>query len=197
VFVRNELRTAGRRPAVRAMHRTTVIRSAAAIAGTVLVISAALALVVAGVARGQTSAAKTVELSLVAGKTPANGSFNFNGYAKGALTVTVPVGWRVVIHYSNASALRHSLDVIRYAGTQPDSAPPPAFPGASTKDLVDGIGAGKRETVTFVAGKPGTYEFLCGVLGHAQAGMWDRLVVSPTAKTVAVRPAGALTLKTK
>lgn len=179
------------------MHRTAVIRSAAAIAGAVLIISAALALVVAGVIRGQTSTAKTVELSLIAGKTPANGSFNFNGYAKGALTVTVPVGWRVVIHYSNAGALRHSLVVIPYAGTQPDSAPPPVFPGASTKDLVDGIGAGKQETVTFVAGKPGTYEFLCGVLGHAQAGMWDRLVVSRTARTAAVRPAGALTLKTK
>ena len=67
------------------MHRTAVIRSAAAIAGAVLLVSAALALVVAGVTRGQASTAKTVELSLIAGKTPANGSFNFNGYANGAL----------------------------------------------------------------------------------------------------------------
>jgi plastocyanin len=105
----------------------------------------------------------------------------------------VPVAWKVVIHYSNGSALRHSLDVIPYAGTQPDSAPPPVFAGASTKDLVDGIGVGKQETVTFVAAKAGTYEFLCGVLGHAQAGMWDRLIVSPAAKGPSVRPAGGLT----
>ena len=147
--------------------------------------------------RGQTASAKTVEFTLVAGKTAVNGSFNFNGYAKGALTVTVPVGWKVVVQYSNASALRHSLDVIPYTGTQPDSAPPPSFPGASTKDLVDGIGVGKQETVTFVAGRAGTYEFLCGVLGHAQAGMWDYLVVSPTAKAPSVKPSAAVALKTR
>jgi sulfocyanin len=146
---------------------------------------------------GQTAPSKTVEFALIAGKTAANGSFNFNGYAKGALTVTVPVGWKVVIHYSNGGALRHSLDVIPYTGTQPDSAPAPAFAGASTKDLVDGIGVGKQETVTFTAGKAGTYEFLCGVLGHAQAGMWDRLVVSPAAKTPSVGPAGGVAFTTK
>ncbi len=162
--------------------------------------AAALLLAVAvafGPMHGQTAASKTVEFGLVAGKTAANGFFNFNGYAKGALTVTVPVGWKVVIHYSNASALRHSLDVIPYTGTQPDSAPTPAFVGASTKELVDGIGVGKQETVTFTASKAGTYELLCGVLGHAQAGMWGRLVVSPTAKTPSVRPAGGVAFTTK
>ena len=147
--------------------------------------------------RGQTALPKTVEFTLVAGKTAVNGSFNFNGYAKGALTVTVPVGWKVVVHYANASALRHSLDVIPYTGTQPDSAQPPSFPGASTKDPVDGIGVGKQETVTFVADRAGTYEFLCGVLGHAQAGMWDYLVVSPTAKAPSVKPSAAVAVKTK
>ena len=151
--------------------------------------------VVLGLRHGQTSPPKTAEFGLVTGKTTANGSFNFNGYAKGALTVTVPAGWKVVIRYSNAGALRHSLDVIPYTGTQPDSAPAPAFAGASTKDLVDGIGVGKQETVTFVAGKPGTYELLCGVLGHAQAGMWARLTVSPTAKAPSVRPPGGVVFK--
>lgn len=144
--------------------------------------------------RGQTASPKTVELALVAGRTASNGSLNFNGYAMGALTVTVPVGWKVVVQYVNGSALRHSLAVIPYTGTQPASSPPPAFPGASTKDPVDGIGVGKQETVTFVAGKAGTYEFLCGVLGHAQAGMWDYLVVSPTAKAPSVKPSRAATL---
>ncbi len=147
--------------------------------------------------RGQTALPKTVEVTLVAGKTTANASFNFNGYSKGALTITVPVGWKVVIQYANASALRHSLDVIPYTGTQPDSAPPPSFPGASTKDLVDGVGVGKQETITFVAAKAGTYEFLCGVLGHAQAGMWDYLVVSPTATAPSVKPSAAVALKVK
>lgn len=143
---------------------------------------------------GHTSPSKSVEFRIIAGKTTANGSFNFNGYAKGALTLTVPRGWKVVIRYSNASTLRHSFDVIPYTGMQPDSAPSPAFVGASTKDLVDGIGVGQHETVTFVAAKAGEYEFLCGVLGHAQAGMWDRLVVSPGAKAPSVRPVGGVAL---
>ena len=139
----------------------------------------------------------TVELTLVAGQTAANGSLNFNGYAKGALTLTVPQGWQLVVHYRNNTALRHSFDVIPFTGTQPESAPAPAFPGASTKDLVGGIGSGHAETITFSATKAGTYEFLCGVLGHAQAGMWDLLVVSTTAKGPSVRPATAGALRTR
>ena len=144
---------------------------------------------------GQAASPQTVAFTLVAGGTDANGGFNFNGYSKGALTITVPVGRTVVIHYRNNSNLRHSLDVIAYTGTQPDKAPAPVFTGASTKDLVDGIGVGQQETLTFAARKAGKYEFLCGVLGHAQAGMWDNLVVSPTAKAPSVRPGGGVTLK--
>jgi sulfocyanin len=159
----------------------------------------AIALVVAACAptRGQAITARTVEFELVAGKTPTNGTFNFNGYARGAMTLSVPAGWRVVIHYKNNSALRHSLSVVAYTGTQPEKAEPPVFAGASTRDLVDGIGVGREETITFVAGKAGKYEFFCGVLGHAQAGMWDFLVVSPTAKAPSVRPAAAAALKVK
>lgn len=147
--------------------------------------------------RGQAITQNTVELALVAGKTSANGTFNFNGYAHGAMTLSVPVGWRVVIHYKNNSALRHSLSVIAYTGTQPDKAEPPVFAGASTRDLVDGIGVGRQETITFVAGKAGKYEFFCGVLGHALAGMWDFLVVSTTAKAPSVRPAAAAALRVR
>jgi sulfocyanin len=172
---------------------------APAIGASTAVLSVAMLVVMARAPiHGQTAvSAKTVGFALVAGKTATNGSFNFNGYAKGALSVTIPVGWRVVIHYKNESSLRHSLDVISYTGTQPDKAPPAAFAGASTKDPVDGISPGHAETVTFVARKAGTYEFLCGVLGHAQAGMWDYLVVSPTAKAPSVRPAAAAALETR
>jgi sulfocyanin len=193
--VQRPVRAADGEPAERTTRRWRPARQGALAAGAA---ASLLAVTIAfGPTRGQTSQSKTLEFPLVAGKTAANGFFNFNGYAKGALTVTVPVGWKVVIRYSNASSLRHSLDVIPYTGTQPDSASPPAFAGATTKDLVDGIGVGKQETITFVAGKAGTYEFLCGVLGHAQAGMWDRLVVSPAAKAPSVRPAGGVVLKTK
>ena len=144
---------------------------------------------------GTPKAAKTVELTLVAGKTTAGGGFNFNGYSNGKLTLTVPVGWSVIVHYQNWSALRHSFDVIPFTGKQPDPPPPPPiFKGAATKDPISGIGVGKEETITFVADKAGKYEFLCGVAGHAPAGMWDYLLVSSTAKAPSVQPAGAATL---
>jgi len=138
---------------------------------------------------------KTVELTLIAGKTNDNSGFNFNGFSKGKMTLTVPVGWTVVIHYQNFSPLRHSFDVIPYTGNQPDATPPPpVFKGATTQDPVSGIGVGKHETITFVVGKAGKYEYLCGVAGHAPAGMWNYLVVSSTAKAPSVQPAGAAAL---
>lgn len=148
-------------------------------------------------ARGQAAPPRTVEVTLVAGQTGANGTFNFNGYSRGALAVTVPVGWKVLIHYTNNSPLRHSFDVIRYTGTQPDSGPPPAFKGATTRDPVDGLGTGHTEAIAFFVGKTGKYEFLCGVLGHAQSGMWDYLLVSPTAKAPSVRPSGGVAFRIK
>ena len=144
---------------------------------------------------GTSSPAKTVELTLIAGKTTDNSGFNFNGFSNGKMTLTVPTGWTVVVHYQNFTALRHSFDVIPYMGKQPDAPPPPpAFKGATTQDPVSGIGVGKAETITFVADKAGKYEYLCGVAGHAPAGMWNYLVVSPTAKVPSIQPAGAAAL---
>jgi sulfocyanin len=144
---------------------------------------------------GTLKVAKTVEFTLIAGKTNDNSSFNFNGFSNGKMTVTVPVGWTVVVHYQNFSPLRHSFDVIPYTGRQPDAPPPPpVFKGATTQDPVSGIGVGKNETITFVADKAGKYEYLCGVAGHAPAGMWNYLVVSSTAKAPSIRPAGAAAL---
>ncbi len=144
---------------------------------------------------GTPKAARTVELTLIAGKTSANQSFNFNGFSRGQMTLTVPAGWRVVVHYQNFTPLRHSFDVIPYTGKQPDTPPPPpVFKGAATQDPVSGIGVGKEETITFVADKAGRYEYLCGVAGHAPAGMWNYLVVSSTAKAPSVRPTEAAPL---
>lgn len=161
------------------------MRGAVAILAIVLVAGAVR------MAVGRAGRPATVALTLIASKTSANGGFNFNGYGNGKMTITVPVGWRVTIRYLNASPLRHSFDVIAYTGKQPQSLMPPVFKGAATKDPISGIGAGHEETLTFVAERAGRYEFLCGVLGHAQAGMWDYLVVSSTAKAPSVQPAGA------
>jgi sulfocyanin len=165
--------------------------------GAAALLAIALIAGAVGVANGRAGTPKVVVLTLIASKTNANGGFNFNGYANGKMTITVPVGWRVTVHYQNASPLRHSFDVISYTGKQPDSLVPPVFRGATTRDPVSGIGAGREETLTFVAERAGKYEFLCGVLGHAQAGMWNYLVVSSTATVPSVRPTGAAMLDSR
>lgn len=144
---------------------------------------------------GLAAAAHSVDVSIVAGKDAGGGGFDFNGYKNGAMTITVPVGWQVVVHFANASDLPHSLAVLPSgADKQPVPAAAPVFSGAATRDLAAGLPKGAKQTFTFEATKPGTYELVCGVAGHAVAGMWDKLVVSSATEAPSVTPAGAATL---
>lgn len=133
----------------------------------------------------------TVEMSMTVQAT-ANGGYNYDGYAKGALTVTVPVGWQVIVQFANMADLAHSLIVLPLAATPPSvPATTPAFPGAATPNVQGGLPVKTTATVTFTASKPGTYEFVCGVPAHAVLGMWDKLVVSASATQPSVAPASA------
>src|SRR5207249_3722685 len=44
---------------------------------------------------------KTATFELVAGLTGLNGALNFNGFRDGGLTLTVPLGWNVVLQFRN------------------------------------------------------------------------------------------------
>lgn len=167
----------------RVIQRVLVV---AAIAGTVALIP--------GTA-GLAATAHTVELTIVAGKDMSSGGMDFNGYRNGAMTITVPVGWKVVVHFVNNGDMPHSLAVLP-AGSSKQPSPPatPVFPGAITKNFEDGLPKGTKQTLTFDASKAGTYELVCGCPGHSVAGMWDKLVVSPTAEAPSVTPAGAATI---
>jgi sulfocyanin len=157
------------------------------------IIGGAAAMVPATASLG--AAAHSVDVSIVAGKNAADGGFDFNGYQNGAMTITVPVGWRVAVHFSNVNDLPHSVVVLPSgASKQPDPPAKPVFAGATTKDVSAGLPKGAKQTFTFEASKAGTYELVCGVSGHAVAGMWDKLVVSPNAKAPSVTPAGAATI---
>jgi sulfocyanin SoxE-like protein len=121
----------------------------------------------------------------------ANGTLNFNGYANGDLTVTVPAGWRVHIDLSNtgAGALPHSLEVIREVSKIPPQGIPPAIPQAVSPDLIAGIPPLQKGSFDFTAQPPGRYLWFCGVPTHGLSGMWDRFIVSATASvpTIAVK----------
>jgi sulfocyanin len=121
----------------------------------------------------------------------ANGTLNFNGYANGQMTVTVPVGWTVRIDFINtgAGALPHSLEVIREVAKIPPQGIPPAIPKAESRDLIDGVPPLQSDSFEFTAQPAGRYLWFCGIPTHGVSGMWDRFVVSETASrpTVTVK----------
>jgi|GEM_PF-1492928 sulfocyanin len=134
------------------------------------------------------AAHRRVAFRVVAAETGANGTLNFNGYANGQMTVTVPVGWHVHIDFVNsgAGALPHSLEVIRDTKTIPPQGVPPAIPKAETRDLVAGVPPQQSDSLDFTAAPAGRYLWFCGVPSHGISGMWDRFVVSASAKVPSV-----------
>lgn len=109
----------------------------------------------------------------------AQNQFNFNGYVNGELTISVPRNWKVRMKVTNQStSTPHSLEIASVSGPEPMAGIRPAFSGAVSKDLIKGFRTGEVDEISFVADEPGTYQMLCGVDGHAAAGMWDYFVVS-------------------
>ncbi len=129
---------------------------------------------------------KTVNLTLIAAYNDAGGGFNFNGGSNGKMTITVPLGDRVNVTFSNNSPLGHSAQIVAFAKSPPVSTVPDAFKGANSPDPTSGVAKGTTQKFSFVANKAGTYLLICAVPGHASAGMWDVLVVSKSAKTASI-----------
>jgi Sulfocyanin (SoxE) domain len=129
-----------------------------------------------------------VRLLFVAASDGSNGTMNFNGYGKGDMTVTVPLGWKVAVEFQNTGlgALPHSLAVTNEVAPPPNEGGNPAFPRALTRRLVPGMMAGETDTFDFVANKEGRFLWWCGVAAHGVAGMWDYLVVSADTKAPGV-----------
>lgn len=132
------------------------------------------------------AAARRVTMAMIAGKDTTNGGWNFNGYASGAMTITVPVGWTVEMNFRNDDVLPHSLVVTQVDDPLPSQNGKPAFPRAFTIDLIPGIPQTKGDKVSFVAKTPGRYRIFCGVPTHGHGGMWDWFVVSADAQTPSV-----------
>lgn len=124
---------------------------------------------------------KTATFLLTAGMTGYNGAMNFNGYKDGALTLTVPLNWNVVMRFTNQDTeVPHAAQIVDSVRPLPAGPANPAFPRAQTGRLMQGIPAGQAEEFKFVANKPGTYLIWCPVPGHGIAGMWIRFKVSGT-----------------
>src|SRR5919204_4703158 len=122
--------------------------------------------------------AHTATLTLIAAYTNTRGGFNFNGYSNGKMVITIPVGYRVTVIFSNKSSVPHSAVFPPYTQKNRTSHFPLAFKGSTSPDPTSGITSGKTQRFTFTASKVGTYALVCAVPGHEAAGMWDVLKVT-------------------
>jgi alcohol dehydrogenase (cytochrome c) len=120
--------------------------------------------------------AKHVVFVVTAATSTDNNGFNFNGYAKGQATWTVPVGWHADFIFANTQALPHSLAVINTLTYGPKVTPLAATPNPTT-----GLSGTGKQYAGFTAAAAGKFYLVCLVPGHLAAGMWDNFVISATA----------------
>ena len=131
---------------------------------------------------------KTLDLNITTENT--SNPMNFNDYSKGALKILVPVGWKVNIHFVNKQGpINHSVGFVPWS--QRESATgqfTEAFAGSvGPKDkFSNGVPGGQPYDFSFTADKAGQYAMVCGVPGHAAAGMWDEFDVDATATAPAI-----------
>ena len=128
---------------------------------------------------------KIAALTLVAGYDSSNNGFNFDGYGRGELLVTVPLRWRIRVTCINRGGLRHSCAVVNGPMTVQ-----PAFRGASVPNPVQGLLQGQKATFSFVASRTGSFRLACLVPGHEEARMYDVLTIARGGKPSIVARAG-------
>ena len=124
---------------------------------------------------------KTVKVLIVATWSDDNYGMNFNGYAKGSATYTIPKDWTVEVTYINPGPVPHSLIVIEKESVKKIQMPEPYFKGAAVPKHLQGISYGKS-SFTFTADEAGEFAFACGFPGHAAGGHWLNLEISADAK---------------
>lgn len=128
------------------------------------------------------SAKKEVTFSLSAALGGDNSGMNFNGSHEGAFTLTVPVGWTVILNFTNRDGGQgHGVDLVPYQLPVIDGVVAPAIAGAATDSGGVGLPPGTKKTLRFVATPAGKYILRCSVSGHSMMGMWMVLSISKDA----------------
>lgn len=115
---------------------------------------------------------RTANLLLLADAPVGPGQLNFDGASAGRMTVTVPVGWKVVVECINYSTELSDGCAVVEAGTSRL-----AFPHSSISRPRLGLREGKSQRFTFTASKAGGYQIVDLAGDHRRFGMWDRFEV--------------------
>ena len=127
---------------------------------------------------------RAVVLTMIAADGSGNNGFNFDGYGRGELIVTVPRGWRVTVRCTNGGSAPNSCAVV--SGPRANA---PAFKGATTPHPVAGLQSGQTATFSFTASRIGSYRIASVVPGHEEARMYAVRVVTRAGRpTISARP---------
>lgn len=118
---------------------------------------------------------QTVTLTVIAALDSSNGGMNFNGFADGNATYTVPEGWTVNVQFDNSSNLPHSAMIVPLDSVNQTELPEPIFEGASTNDPY--AGQTSSSEFSFTASEQGEYAMACGVPGHSAQGQWIYFII--------------------
>ncbi len=124
---------------------------------------------------------RKVDLYIVAGLTTNNSGWNFNGYANGDLTITVPLDWLVEIRFTSRDGnFPHSVGIIEIEDEIPVSGDQAkvALPRAFSLQFSRGLFGPQEDKFDFKANRIGRFLLFCGVPVHAKGGMWGYFVVS-------------------
>lgn len=113
-------------------------------------------------------------------------TFNFNGTSFGQMIIYVPAGWNLYITYINQeSGIPHNLNLVANDTPTPNNANIAddgkillTIGASSSTYEYDGISNGKSASGIYTDIPPGIYWLCCGILGHAESGMWVVLVAS-------------------
>ncbi len=124
---------------------------------------------------------RKVGLYIVAALTTHNSGRNFNGYANGDLTITVPLDWLVQIRFTSRDGnFPHSVGIVEIEDEIPVSGDQAkvALPRAFSLQFSRGLFGPQEDKFDFKANRIGRFLLFCGVPVHAKGGMWNYFVVS-------------------
>ncbi len=130
------------------------------------------------------ASAKSVVFKMTGGVAGKNSGFNFDGYYGGQANFEVPKGWAVTYEFTNESGVPHSLEItpslkLPLKAIANAFGAPQAVPANPLAGLKKGAGV---SVISYSTTANANYYLVCGVIGHAKAGMWDRMTVSSSIK---------------
>lgn len=91
--------------------------------------------------------------------------------------IEIPASTEVTLRLKNLDPNEHDLEVRGLTPAKKTGGGHDGHAGAGSETIAVHAKANKTASIKFVADKPGTYEVICTIPGHEQAGMVAKLIV--------------------